>query len=555
MVNTRSHPHRAERRISTLVLVAILSALFGAGVQRTFTSLSAVSNSEEIGRSGFDVKKNALAVIAARQNATIHGLESALTLLTQEKVARRGEKRQSRYVDDGPTEEKVDVTKIKNQREEECEYNFGAGLVAQYRKSKETWCQGLEANLECYSKRLEYNPGKTGIFCVGKNIVIDFAKVHGERQTKKQARGANSYLTFTDSATSADCKRTKHWNSGILMKHMSAQLRNFPAAAYKNYDEDRKGTTYLMARDEDCENMFHSTADFLNAFLVGQVLNLDWHQVHLLLWDRHPDGPFFDLIQRSYSKKQQIYRPQNFGSKKVRFEHLIFHLESPASIIFPKVAGPKGIMRCFRSSLWLGYKDHILASFGLLHIQPPNNPKILLSVRRRTPAKNVGRVFADEKQLTSVLNKGQAMQFEVIDFGSISFAQQLEKVRRTNILIGAHGAGLMHTIFLAEEAILLEIHPSYRLDRHFRLAARMAGKIYLPMRSMQPVSCSGTSDAIPIDSKQFESVLDAALRIARAFDDGIAECGLSCDLRLLALDPGASVPPGTKPLTTRFPCR
>lgn len=27
------------------------------------------------------------------------------------------------------------------------------------------------------------------------------------------------------------------------------------------------------------------------------------------------------------------------------------------------------------------------------------------------------------------------------------------------------------------QAILMEIHPSYRLDRHFRLAARQAGKV------------------------------------------------------------------------------
>ena len=58
-------------------------------------------------------------------------------------------------------------------------------------------------------------------------------------------------------------------------------------------------------------------------------------------------------------------------------------------------------------------------------------------------------------------------------------------------LIGAHGAGLMHVMFMAEEGVLVEIHPSYRLDRHFRLASRMSGKIYLPMRSTFPVECRG----------------------------------------------------------------
>jgi len=39
----------------------------------------------------------------------------------------------------------------------------------------------------------------------------------------------------------------------------------------------------------------------------------------------------------------------------------------------------------------------------------------------------------------------------------------------------------------------------YRLDRHFRLASRMAGKAYLPMRSTDPVTCQGSSDAIPVN--------------------------------------------------------
>lgn len=63
-------------------------------------------------------------------------------------------------------------------------------------------------------------------------------------------------------------------------------------------------------------------------------------------------------------------------------------------------------------------------------------------------------------------------------------------VRSTNILVGVHGAGLMMIMFAAEEvriipscddihvlvkAILIEMHPSYRQDRHFRHAARMTG--------------------------------------------------------------------------------
>jgi len=35
--------------------------------------------------------------------------------------------------------------------------------------------------------------------------------------------------------------------------------------------------------------------------------------------------------------------------------------------------------------------------------------------------------------------------------------------------------------------------------RHFRLASRMTGKVYLPMRTTDPVTCQGSSDAIPVN--------------------------------------------------------
>ena len=148
------------------------------------------------------------------------------------------------------------------------------------------------------------------------------------------------------------------------------------------------------------------------------------------------------------------------------------------------------------------------------------------------------------------------MTSEVVALASLRFEDQIRKMRSTNVLVGAHGAGLMHVLFLADEAVLLEIHPSYRLDRHFRLAARMVGALYLPLRTTGPVSCRGTSDAITVDAAEFRAALDGAVRAARSFDDGVSECGLTCDARILALDESNAghLPPGAKGLSTKFPC-
>lgn len=258
--------------------------------------------------------------------------------------------------------------------------------------------------------------------------------------------------------------------------------------------------TYLLPRDEDFENTFHSTADFMNMMLVDLILRNGsgrnsslLQQWQVVLFDRFAEGPYKDLIQRALSPQHPLLRHTDYGSEVALFKQLIFHLESPAALIFPEVAVPDPLT-CFSTGLFHEYRKLILTAFNLWKVPPPEIPFVLLSVRHRTPLKNVGRILANEKDVLGVLREGNMIRLKVVDSAALSFEEQLRSARTSNVIIGVHGAGLMHILFAAEEAVLLEIHPSYRQDRHFRHAARMAGKIYLPMRSTQRETCVGTSE-------------------------------------------------------------
>uniref|UniRef100_A0A7S4D838 EGF domain-specific O-linked N-acetylglucosamine transferase n=1 Tax=Heterosigma akashiwo TaxID=2829 RepID=A0A7S4D838_HETAK len=315
--------------------------------------------------------------------------------------------------------------------------------------------------------------------------------------------------------------------------------------------------TYLLARDEDCENMFHAMADHLNAYEVAQMLGLDFRDLQIVLWDKHPDTAFKDLYQTAFAPNHPVKRQRDF-SGTVLFERLIFHLESPAGQVHVGMLDP---WTCRDSELFAAFRAHVLKAYDLWDVPPPKKPQVTLSVRRRTAEKNVGRVCANEAELEKVLREGNMMDYQVVDLGTKSFREQLKIMRNTNVLVGIHGAGHMHAYFLAEEAVLAELHPPYRLDRHFRNAARMNGKIYLPYRVVNDkISCKGSSDAITINANDFRKVMDGALRLARNFHGGLSECGLWCDPNILALDKNL-IPlykPGDgqvkNPKKPRFPC-
>ena len=208
----------------------------------------------------------------------------------------------------------------------------------------------------------------------------------------------------------------------------------------------------------------------------------------------------------------------------------------------------------------MAFSRFVLKAYDLYDVLPPTIPTILFSQRRRIPSKNIGRILANEKEVMDVLREGNMINVRSVDLAELSFRDQLAAVRSSNIIIGVHGAGLMNIMFAAEEAILLEIHPSYRLDRHFRHAARMTGKIYMPLRSQQRETCQGTSDNVVVPIEEFRKTVDAAVRIARNFDDGLAECGLVCPLGILALDKSLDSEYSshkmvkTSPQSTVFPC-
>jgi hypothetical protein len=176
------------------------------------------------------------------------------------------------------------------------------------------------------------------------------------------------YLNFQSGATYGTCKKTSNWKSRLFMPHNSKQMNAFQSDAsvpnsftYTTVNHE----TYLLARDEDCENTFHSTADFMNMMLVMRALAIKPMDQQVVLFDNHQDGPYFELIKNAYSPNHPVIRHKDFNGKTVLFKKLIFHLESPAGLIFPRVANPDPL-KCHSAGMFQEYRKFVLNAFNLL---------------------------------------------------------------------------------------------------------------------------------------------------------------------------------------------
>lgn len=436
--------------------------------------------------------------------------------------------------------------------EAQCEDAFGMHLVHEFQRIGNIWCGGREgeppttSTIRCYQMELPWK--RNAAFCEGTNIVINFGKIQGDIVAEKKKEDP-AYFKFDSYSTIADCYRQDVWDPEKMMNHMKLQLGGNGLGSRDNkvdenswqdmhIDQTLEEPWYLLSRDEDCENAHHSSADFINMETVYRALQLDHNSTRVAIFDRFPPLPFDDIVTKVFGRGVPARRLGDWKGGVVKFKRVIWHLESPASTIHPSsmLAGYRE-SNCRHSTIWKAYTNRVMSAFNLLNYVPPIAPHVTLLLRYRTAQKNVGRVLSNEAEIRAVLDDGNMMTRSVLDLASMSFEAQLQVMRKTTVLVGVHGAGLMNIIFTADESILLEIHPYYRVDRHFRHAARMSGRGYIAMRAQKEgVRCTGTSDEIVVDPAEFREVLSNTVRVARNFGTGVVECGLVCPSKVLALD-------------------
>lgn len=74
------------------------------------------------------------------------------------------------------------------------------------------------------------------------------------------------------------------------------------------------------------------------------------------------------------------------------------------------------------------------------------------------------------------------------DFNLLPFADQIKADLQTDIMIGPHGAGLMHNIFMPKRATLIELFiDGSGVNRHFHNLAFWSGHKYVGQPISNPV--------------------------------------------------------------------
>lgn len=55
----------------------------------------------------------------------------------------------------------------------------------------------------------------------------------------------------------------------------------------------------------------------MNIYLVLSILGMPFDKNQVILFDKHPDGPFMDLIKNAFSPSHPIIRKSYYKNEKV----------------------------------------------------------------------------------------------------------------------------------------------------------------------------------------------------------------------------------------------
>jgi hypothetical protein len=187
----------------------------------------------------------------------------------------------------------LDVEDVELQKH--CEAKFGVSLIDNWRASQQVWCSSednantvhsnsnsnsdrntdnkhtdntqMPSELKCYPyHQLHKQRDGRGpdMFCEATNFVIDFSKVHGHVSGSKPHLGAQ-YHAFDMGSLQGSCRITNQYRPELFMPHHAQQMSSFQADTPPPADAQVvEHPVYLLARDEDCENTFHHTADLVS---------------------------------------------------------------------------------------------------------------------------------------------------------------------------------------------------------------------------------------------------------------------------------------------------
>ena len=271
------------------------------------------------------------------------------------------------------------------------------------------------------------------------------------------------------------------------------------------------------------ENWFHHQEDFINAFQAYAVLNWTAANTEVIHVDSGvPQGSFHAVWRQVFGNPLFHPNPEDGHVRNIRdvvhqhkgrlcLRSAAFSIHGGLSIFSRAIAGPSS---CGSSSIVQGYAQFVLHRFGVKASVKGNTTdplSVAILSRKHYNNRIISRIISNEGDLMRAIHNklcgsttAESVQLQdaaikarlechgivitLHEFTDVPISDQLRVIHASDVLIGAHGAGLTHLLFLPDWAGLLElVHPERAGNYHFHNMAKLRGIHYDTFHIQDPI--------------------------------------------------------------------
>ncbi len=220
-------------------------------------------------------------------------------------------------------------------------------------------------------------------------------------------------------------------------------------------DEHSRPT--LAIRRHEYAHLFFMLCEVYNAFLMARFFGWDPDDMQVILADDHPAVPLDELWPTCF---RRVLKPQQLTGRHW-FADLVFSLpayQSPLRVFHPTAIPLIDQFRLF-----------VLGRFGIQppYVRDPSRPLSVLIIERRDydvegkgVVRRIGRKISNPNLLQELRSQFPDAQIQATPLESLSLAEQVGLMQKTDVLIGMHGAGLAGLLFLPVWAGVIELSPA-----------------------------------------------------------------------------------------------
>lgn len=201
--------------------------------------------------------------------------------------------------------------------------------------------------------------------------------------------------------------------------------------------------------------MYHHFCDFLNLYASQHVNASSWDafstDVHVLVWETYTYRSAFEETFEAFTQ-HPIWDLKTFRGDTVCFRNVVFPLLP--RMIFGLYYNTPIIYGCENSGLFHAFSRHVLHRLRIPWKKRKDGRVRVTVLSRETKYRRI----LNENELLSTLHKRKDVSVRKVVFDrNVPFKKQLEITRNTDVLVGIHGAGLTHLLFLPDWAAVFEV--------------------------------------------------------------------------------------------------